>query len=112
MQGLTKEEKKNKMNLTVKLEFLDASPCSYSNPVNIFYNNRIDEHIGYCEISMDNDGRHYGQMELSDKTDMNLYLYYANKKVSNPDVYPLDYLSLHDEPRKDVFTKTLKEMIV
>lgn len=100
------------MEIKTKLEFLDRiAPLSYSNPVTVLIDNNPDKVVGSCIIVTDADMNHFGEFNLDENIVTDLYLYYFHKNTSDGN-YHLSHLSLHNELRKDLLTKKLKEMIV
>lgn len=100
------------MMFKARLSFLDKIvPLSYSNPTMVWLNNNPNIVIGTCEIYTDENMNHFGNFEFNGEISLEKYLYYFEMNTNNG-VYNLNNLSLHDEPRKDRFTKKLKDLIL
>lgn len=98
--------------MVVKLTLLDKQkPLSYQSIVEVYQYIDKYERIGICKISTNDQGSHYGELELDREVGLDMFFYYRG--ITNEDgIFEFSGLDFMQTEIKNKQTTRLREMII
>ena len=98
--------------MKIRLFLLDKiDSITYDSKVPIILEYDFNNPIGYCEITVDQNGNHVGNLFLDRKVNLDLYFYYR-QHCTDDGIFWLSGMQLLSNPLNDKPTLKLKDKIV